>query len=197
MAAKKRIPHDRLRPKIVDLAENLVAEEGLASLTARRIADLAGVSVGTVYNLFGHLDGVVRAVNLRSMAELQTRLTDAVEKAGTQAEPALLALAEGYFDYAMAHPNLWEALFRYRATTPGDGQVMAAEAELFALLRRAAGEAAPDEALRTLWAAVHGVVELTISQAARDVEMDGRAHVRLVVMAGLRGVAALRSEGLL
>ena len=104
-------------------------------------------------------------------------------------------MAEAYLDYAVANRNRWEALFRYRSTTPGDGTVMAAEARLFDLLKAAAEDGTPEDALRALWAAVHGVCELTLSQSARNVEIDGRGFARLIVMAGLRGFAMLQSEG--
>ena len=67
-----RKPHAELKKKALQSAELIVVEEGLAALTARRVAGETGFSVGTLYNIFGHLDGLIAEVNLatfRQMAE--------------------------------------------------------------------------------------------------------------------------------
>ncbi|MEM1163527.1 MAG: TetR/AcrR family transcriptional regulator, partial [Pseudomonadota bacterium] len=189
---KKRRPHDELKPAVLAAARSSVVEGGISAVSARGIAEDVGVSVGTLYNLFGHLDGIIRAMNVVRIAELQVALVAALDAADDEPEARLLAMAEAYFDFALSEPNLWEALFRYSTVTPSGGEIEAAEATLFSLLRRAAGDeaegGAADESLRTLWAAVHGVVELAMSRRTVGADMDtARYHARLVVMAGLRG----------
>lgn len=191
-----RRPHEDMKTEIVALASGIISRERLAGLSARRLALEAGCSVGTLYNLFGDLDGVVRAANLASMEALGASLAAALEKAAPAQEPRLLALAEAYFDFADADPRRWEALFRLRPDAAEDPSLAGTEAGLFALLRKAAGNL-PEEALRALWAAVHGVVELAIRRRLAGSDGAGeRYYARLVVMAGLRGLAALRAEGL-
>ena len=195
---KKRRPHDELKPAFVDAAKSAIDQGGLSALSARRLADAVGVSVGTLYNLFGHLDGVVRAVNLDYLADLHADLSSALDAAGETTEERLLAMAEAYFDYACAAPHRWEALFHYRPETPPEGLIDAAEQGLFQLLRRAAGVETSDDILRALWAAVHGVVELAMGRHLSGTDdQSPRAHVRLIVMAGLRGVQLMQDEGLL
>ena len=57
---------DRLREQtqiaILEAAEAVLAEEGLALARIDAIATRAGVSVGTLYNHFGDRDGIIKAV---------------------------------------------------------------------------------------------------------------------------------------
>ncbi len=195
---KKRRPHDKLKPELTALAQQFIQTDGLSGLTARRLATAADISVGTIYNLFGHLDGVVRAVNLSSLTDLHRALTDAVAEAGPDRENRLIAMAEGYFDFALTNPHRWEALFRFRATTPADDMMDMAEARLFALLQQAIGHDEDPHVLRTLWAAVHGVAELAVGQKLAGTDpAEARRYASLIVRAGLRGVDVLRREGAL
>ena len=54
-----RKPHGELRVEALKIAEEIVVGEGLAALTARRVAGETGCSVGTLYNVFGQLDGLI------------------------------------------------------------------------------------------------------------------------------------------
>ena len=195
---KPHRPHAELKPELTALAGQMVEQGGMGALNARRLAKAADVSVGTLYNLFGHLDGVARAVNLETVAMLYTTLETALGEAEPATEARLTALAEAYFDFAIAHTHRWDLLFRYRAETPSDGSLSAAEAELFALLAKATDGEGDPEMLRALWAAVHGVVELALNRrmVGREAGRE-RDHARLIVMAGLRGIAVLREEGAL
>lgn len=190
---KPRRPHDELRPDIIGLAGQIVDTDGLSALTARRLAGAADISVGTIYNLFGHLDGVVRALNVDSMARMGDALDAAVNAADANAEARLIAMAEAYFRFGVDHPHRWEALFRYRTTTPADGSIERARSKLQDRLIASVGSDEDPETLRALWAAVHGVAELAIADRLAGVDTDtANRYIRLIITAGLRGIAALR-----
>lgn len=194
---KKRRPHDELVPEVIAAAVSAIEARGLAGLTARGLAGAVGVSVGTVYNLFGDLDGVVRAVNLTTLEELHETLSSALDGAGERIEDRLTAMANAYLDYARDHSGRWQALFQYRFSTVGDDpRIDAAEEKLLALLRGAAAGHARDDALRALWAAVHGVAELAMTRRLKGETGEAeRRYAGLIVRAGLRGLAALDGEG--
>ncbi|MEM7056839.1 MAG: TetR/AcrR family transcriptional regulator [Pseudomonadota bacterium] len=192
---KKHRPHDELRAEILAVATKAVTEGGASAVSARSIAQAVDVSVGTIYNLFGHLDGLVRAVNFQHMQDLYGLLSEAVQQAGDSPEDRLLAMGETYLKFAQASPRRWETLFRYEAETPTEDRLDQAEDALFALLQSASGKQESKEVLSALWAAVHGVVELAIGRRltlGRDKPLD---HIHLIIKAGLRGVQALRAEG--
>ena len=193
---KTRRPHGELKPLVIKLAEEIVEGEGLSGLNARRLALGADCSVGTLYNLFGHLDGIVRAVNLSSIAMLGQRLQKAVDAAPVDPEERLIAMADTYFDFALEYPHRWETMFRFRSETDTDETMAKAQEQLFVLLRGAVGGQLEDSVLRAMWAAVHGVAELAINRHLSGVLANTeKKYARLIVMAGLRGIAALREEG--
>lgn len=184
-----RKPHADLKREIANLAEETIATDGPAALAARPLAAAGGCSVGTLYNLFGHLDGVVREVNRRTLARLRAALDASLAAAGPSTEARLTALADAYLDFALANPGRWEALFRHRLDTPPEEEPEDA-ARLFALLRKAAGPAPTDDALRALWAAVHGVVELALSRRLlAEGDAAERRYLRIIVAAGLAALA--------
>ncbi|MEO0993167.1 MAG: TetR/AcrR family transcriptional regulator [Pseudomonadota bacterium] len=179
------------RAAIAEAAGKILAAEGIGALTARRLAAAGGCSVGTLYNLFGDLDGVVRAVNRTSMAQLYVHLE---RTEGQDCTARLLALAEAYRAFALAEPNRWEALFRHRLTPPGPKApaVEPEAAQLFALLRDRAGPGFDDDALTALWAAVHGVVELAVNKRLIGADIGAEPRYLKLVVLGL--VSALGSE---
>ena len=183
-------------PEVIADAVSAIEAQGLAGLSARGLAGAVGISVGTVYNLFGDLDGVVRAVNLTTLEELHGVLKGALDRAGHRVEDRLTAMANAYLDHARDHAARWQALFQYRFSTAGaDPRIDAAEERLFALLRRAAAGHARDDALRALWAAVHGVAELAASRSLKGETGEAeRRYAGLIVRAGLRGLATLDGE---
>ena len=192
----KHRPHPELKSEIVAIAERIVEAEGLDGLNARKIAQAAGCSVGTLYNLFEHLDGIVRAVNLASIRIMRADLTAGLEAAEPTVETRLIALADAYYDFAREHPNRWCALFRFRSSTPADTEIDVAQEGIFEILRMAVGGDETDDVLQALWAAVHGVVELAASHKfAGVVPGRERGYVHLIVRAGLRGISVLRTEG--
>lgn len=199
----KRKPHAELRKTALEAAELIMVEEGLGALTARRVANETGCSVGTLYNIFGHLDGLIGEVNLstfRQMAEEASRTIRALpDNAGR--EDRLAALALMYLNYARTHRNRWTAVFEHRPQGPVDQRIQNAEQLLFARIISAAGidptgaNQAEADSLRMLLAAIHGVVTFAINRTIPPA--DAERYVTLIVQAGVRGYREMVEEGLL
>ena len=68
---------ERLMRRIVDSAAELIGADGPDSVTTTRIADHAGVSIGSIYRYFGDREAVFEAVLGRNLDELLTRLREA------------------------------------------------------------------------------------------------------------------------
>ena len=83
--------------RVLAIAEVLLNEGGMDNLKARTIAEQAGISVGSVYNLFSDLDGVHRAVNRRLLDRLgaagAAAMADLSQRGITDVRQRLLALA--------------------------------------------------------------------------------------------------------
>ena len=202
-AHTKRKPHAELRKTALSAAELILVEEGLGAVTARRVANETGCSVGTLYNIFGHLDGLICEVNLstfRQMAEEASRtIRDLPESAGR--EERLAALARMYLNFARTHRNRWTAVFEHRPQGPADQRSQNAEQLLFARIISAAGidptgaNQAEADSLRMLLAAIHGVVTFAINRTIPPA--DAERYVTLIVQAGARGYREMVDEGLL
>jgi len=87
--------------RLLASADRLLALEGAEALATTRVAEVAGMSVGTVYNWFPDKESIAEALALRYWSELADVLAEVAEsaEAGTLADPVgtgLDALAAGF-----------------------------------------------------------------------------------------------------
>lgn len=162
----------RLRDRLVEEAWVLLSTEGLGALQARRVAQLAGCSVGAIYNVFPDLDELILRANTRTLAEFGEVAATAAAgfPAGAGFAERLRAVARAYLAFTFANETRWRSLFDYRLTyrKPYPDFYRDAQRGAFAELHRAlfgarAAEASP-VLTQTLWAAVHGVVSVGLDQ---------------------------------
>ncbi|MEO0361316.1 MAG: TetR/AcrR family transcriptional regulator [Pseudomonadota bacterium] len=196
-----RKPHDEIRAAALDHAETIVVEDGLAALSARRVAAEAGCSVGTLYNIFGQLDGLVDAVNLKTLRMLgeEVGATLASLPEGAEREARLAALAAMYLRFARTHRNRWSALFEHRGAGPPDTKQQTVENMIFARIAAAVGfdpnaiDKRAADSLRMLFAAVHGVVAFAVNRTIPP--RDAERYVAIIVKVAVRGYRELIEEG--
>ncbi len=67
---------ERTRAQLVDAAIKVYSARGVAAATVQEIADVAGMTTGTVYNHFKTKDEVLREVALRLATTLSARITE-------------------------------------------------------------------------------------------------------------------------
>ncbi|MEQ1578394.1 MAG: TetR/AcrR family transcriptional regulator [Hyphomicrobium sp.] len=192
---------ERLRDGILGIAVRIIAEEGLGALQARRVAVEAGCSVGTIYNIFGDLDGLIIAGNSETLVLMEAELRTAYQE--TEASPMpdrLTALAIKYMTFAFAHRERWSAIFEHRLPP---GKMLPVDydqrrAELLALLSHAiGGNTMPSElrqrAARSLFASVHGIITLALANKLSPFDPKSvDADIRFIVTAASHGLAQSR-----
>lgn len=197
MGNKTETKRAELRERLIAVAEAQIAARGLAGLKAREVTAEAGCALGALYTAVQDLDTLVLHVNSRTLARLGAALHAACQGAAAEPEARLLALAAGYVAFARDNRRLWSALFEHRlpegVETPDwhkrDHAVLIEEiiAPLAQLRADLAGEALVMRA-RTTFAAVHGVVQLSLQGRFVGVpEEDLAAEVAALVQAMLRG----------
>ncbi|WP_344252698.1 TetR/AcrR family transcriptional regulator [Actinoplanes campanulatus] len=98
-----------LRAKLLDIAARLLAEEGPQAITARRVADEAGISTMPVYTYFGGMSGLVREVVYEGFARMQHHFTLVRRTDDPVSDMALLGRA--YRRNALANPHLYATMF--------------------------------------------------------------------------------------
>lgn len=105
------------RDRILDEAEVLFAEHGLAGTSVRDIAARVGVTPASLYNHFPGKEALYRAVLARGLAPLLEQLA---EIAGREADPQHAArLIEGVMEHLARRPHL-PRLVALEAATGGD-----------------------------------------------------------------------------
>ncbi|MEV6279908.1 helix-turn-helix domain-containing protein [Nocardia sp. NPDC051832] len=82
MASRRKQPsQDRSREsveRVLASATRLFAERGVANTSTNRIAEHAGMSIGTLYRYFADKDEILEQLRLRLLAELEEDFTTAV-----------------------------------------------------------------------------------------------------------------------
>jgi AcrR family transcriptional regulator len=98
-----------LADSLLDAAARLLAEEGTAGLTTRKLAAAVGTSTTAVYTHFGGMDNLVRAMVHEGFALLHRRM--ATVQPTTDAVADIMALAFAYRANAVDHPQLYLVMF--------------------------------------------------------------------------------------
>jgi AcrR family transcriptional regulator len=186
---------------LVEAAARVLAEEGPAALTSRRLAAEIGSSTMAVFSRFQSMAEIRWAVREEGFARLNARLDGLSASDDPVAD--LVAAGMVFFASGVANPHLYRAMFLDRS--PPDDNLGAATFErLVALIRRcvAAGRfPTAQESLVPVWAAQlwsmrHGLVTMTVadllpSEQARFVLDD--MTFRLLVGYGDNPARATRS----
>lgn len=151
-------------------AREIALVDGQSGLTARRIANEAGCSVGTLYNVFGNLDTLILYLNGSTLDCLSEALAQAPHS--EDPEIAVRRLTERYMQFTTENANLWYVIFEH--VWPRN-YVMPAwyPARIHRLLGVLAGAMAPlfpsgseperDQAVAVLWSSLHGIHSLAVS----------------------------------
>ena len=168
-----------VRRRLIEVAADLLSEEGPGALSARRLAREAETSTMAVYTHFGGMPSLVRAVVAEGFARLHARVAEVEQTDDPLAD--LVASAAAYRAHALADPHLFSVMFgsaslgEYRLTTAELEVGLAAFDQLAGIVARvmAAGairQGDPRAVAGQFWAALHGYVMIEISGLSNVVE---------------------------
>jgi AcrR family transcriptional regulator len=189
-----------VQPALVEAAARLIATEGEAGLTLRRVADEVGTSTMAIYTHFGGMPELRRAVRREGFTRLAQHLAQVRRSDDPVADLAMLGRA--YYQNAMSNPHLYRAMSLAWA---GDEADPDARTETFDVLvggvQRCidSGRFTPSEpsVLATqFWALGHGVISLQLAgllSADEAIRGVGDGVMNLFVASGDDEKAARRS----
>jgi AcrR family transcriptional regulator len=188
-----RTPEPQVRQRLVEAAARLLADEGPAALSTRRLAREVGTSTMAVYTHFGGLPQLVRAVVGEGFARLGQHL-EAVPRTDDPLAD-LASLGEAYRGNARDNPHLYAVMFGsaslggYRLTREELAEGRYTFDMLVAGTQRVmdAGIWKPGDAESVagqLWASLHGFVMLELA-GYYEGEADAEERVLLPMMANL------------
>ena len=168
---------DAAAQRLLDAAWDLLTAEGPAALTTRRIADGAHTTTMSIYSRFGSKEGVLEELYAQGMRMLEDEL--AATPSGHDARARIIELGLAYRRFALANPGLYALMFerpvagfdpsaqtRLSALSRTFGILVAAVEQ--AITKRAIGNVNATEISYIFWAALHGMVSLELTHAARD-----------------------------
>ena len=190
MTGKVQKRRDELRARLVDIAEDIIARDGINAVKARALANAAGCAVGAIYNVFDDLQDIIIAVNGRTFRKLGVAVAARIEGMET-APPAdrLIAMSYAYLDFAKHHANLWRCLFEFKLTADMDvpqwywQEMMKLFSHISAPLQQVFPEKSTDDIAlmtRTLFSSIHGIVLLGLEN-----RISGVPHGQLKDMIAL------------
>src|ERR1043165_1094435 len=104
--------HGDLRRALIQAGLKLLGEHGVAGLSLRAAAQLAGVSHAAPYRHFRDKDALVAAIAEEGFRLLTKRMREEIEAAATSDLPARLrASAWGYVSFAIENPGYFRTIF--------------------------------------------------------------------------------------
>lgn len=206
----RRSDHSReaLHELALDAAEKLASSGGLSAITARAVASEIGYTAGTLYNVFGNLDGLILALNFRTLGRLEQDLRETDLPTG-QVRRDLLALLDIYADHVSNAPRLWALLIDH-SLPEGQSAPDWYQARIAALLGRveailrplfepddgpqSASQSAPQSA-RVLWLSVHHLLAAGSTGTLSAIDAaEGRILARDLVETYFNGLYAARGK---
>lgn len=163
--------HGNLRNTLLEIATELLAEDGVRGLSLRKMAQRAGVSHNAPYMHFADKDAVLAAIAEEGFRLLAIEVESAISIPGQTSRHQLIAVSEAYVRFAIDRSEHLQIMFR--ATDPQkypslEEVSQASLHRLFEIVKTGqenrelrAGDTA--EMTRAIWAMVHGVATLSIA----------------------------------
>ena len=177
MGRRNEHTREELREIALRAAEDLVATQGLAGLSTRKVVSGIGYTVGSLYMVFRSLDELIVQMNERTLDALYQKLAAAVADRPPPGV-AIRALARAYIAFALTETPRWLAIYQHRLP---EGQTVPDSfsdkvARMFDLVQRELAllcpQRSPDDlmlATRALWSGIHGVCILGFDQKLESV----------------------------
>ncbi len=165
MGRRNEHTREELREIALQAAVELITEQGLAGLSARKVVSRIGYTVGSLYMVFRNLDDLIIQVNERTLEMLHARLAAAIIDQPPPAV-AIRALAQTYIDFALTETRRWLAIYQHRLPEGESPPESFTEKvlQLFEMAQEQLAQLCPwrspeDIALtaRALWSGIHGV----------------------------------------
>lgn len=96
---------DNIQENLVNKGRELIKEKGAEFLTARKLSEASGYSVGTIYNQFGNMDNFILIQNYLTLDNLYIRLAH-LQASGTPYQ-RLNLYAREFINFVLENKNLW------------------------------------------------------------------------------------------
>ena len=166
--------NDHSREEIREMALNagveLLEAEGIAAVSARKIAARIKYTVGTLYLVFENLDDLILQINLRTLNLMRERIRGCID-ADLEPVQQLKRMAVVYLKFAQQHENRWRLVYEHASEIRNEiyDEYMHVSASMLMLVENQLGKLDQDDGVkvekqaRALWGGVHGICILSLS----------------------------------
>lgn len=122
---------------ILTAAARILTSEGFGALTTNRVAEVAGVSVGSLYQYFPNKEALVRALSERHTQGVRDRIRARFEETwDAPLETVARMVIQGMVEVRRREPRLHQELLRLAPVVGGLEELCAVEHEVQALLAK-------------------------------------------------------------
>ena len=158
---------------IVESARDILAEQGMDSLSMRSVAERVGISATAIYHYFENKDDLVGRVVQQGFRQFGAYLDTVANQHRRGSLERVRAIGQGYLQFALEHQAYFRVLFGLHQQHPHALEDLPEDGG-YRLLRQAVQDAMeagtmrrvdPDLMVMYLWSLAHGL--LTISMACR------------------------------
>ena len=153
------------RAALLEAARAELVEHGRAAISLRAVARRAGVSHAAPKYHFRDRAGLLTAIATEGFIMLTAELQLVPRSERTSKDRSIAALGRAYIDFSLAHPALFDLMFRLDELHPDDPDLIQARREAIGVLDFAvadgdeSGEASSSLSLMS-WALAHGLAVL-------------------------------------
>ena len=162
-----------IRRNIRQAAAKIYAEQGVKSITARAVANEAGVSVGTIYSYFDGLSGLLQSLWREPMRRLVRQMVEAADAIESPRE-RLKKLLTMYVEFSRVQESVFRSAFLFvrPESVPAPEQIALKEDRFFQLFANTIRDGQKQGQFRsgnankltqTVLSAVHGSLALPIN----------------------------------
>lgn len=201
MARRNDHSREQLHQLALSATLGIIAEQGLAGVSMRKVAAVMGYSAGSLYSVFTNLDDLLLQANRLTLEQLSAHLSRV--ESYPQAEAQIQALAQAYWEFAQQYPLLWRAIFEhipvtYSAPDWHQQQISQLFRQIEAPLARLMPAQSPEQvayAARALWSGVQGICFLAMTDKLAVVNAPTtESLLRFLVQTFLAGLAQTAPE---
>lgn len=173
----------------------LLQEQGIAALSARKIAARIDYTVGTLYLVFDNLDDLILQINLRTLELLREQIDNSIDN---QLSPLdqLKQMAGVYLDFARQYEDRWRLVYEHTSQLRNEtyeAYTQVSESLLVLVQKQVARIATLQQAelekqARALWGGVHGICILALSGKLHHHELPIEDLINLLVEQFVGGI---------
>lgn len=183
--------HGNLSEALVNEGSKLLAEKGLDGFSMREVARRAGVAVAAPSHHFGNAKGLLTAIAAQGFGKLAKHM-ELAATASRDSEDRVVAMCQAYRAMGVNDPGYASIMFRVELLDESDQGFQEQASRAFGLFEKALKQAASRSvdavkisyAARTLWATMHGLVDLKM---IKDREAEELIHFAVrALLAGIR-----------